>query len=60
MGKVFHCKGFVVPKTIEKLIKESQKILAANPDFPWIAISLILPDKPPRLLFLTHDKVLSL
>jgi hypothetical protein len=59
-GKVLHCKGFIAPETILKLLKESRKILAANPDFPWIALSFIVSNKPPRLLLLTHDEILSL
>ena len=59
-GKVIHCKGFIVPKTIQNIIDEARKLLVQNLSFPWIALSLIIPEKPSKILVITHDTIFSL
>lgn len=59
-GKVIHCKGFIVQRTIQQVIDEARNILSKNSSFPWIALSLILPETSSKLFLITKDKVHSL
>lgn len=56
-GKVIHCKGFIGQKTIQQVINEARRTLDKNSSFPWIAISLILPETSSKLFLVTKDKI---
>jgi Ribonuclease P 40kDa (Rpp40) subunit len=59
-GKVIHSKGFIAQKTIQQVIDEARRILDENSSFPWIALSLILPETSSKLFLITKDKIHSL
>lgn len=62
-GKVLHCKGFITQPTVEGVINEIRRILKENPNFPWIALSLVVhagPEMSSKLFIISMDKINSI
>lgn len=62
-GKVLHCKGFITQPTVEGVINKIRRILKENPNFPWIALSLVVhagPEMSSKLFIISMDKINSI